>query len=99
MMLFAAYRLTHGMGAEGELMQVLSDCELPLLIIHGTGDTDVPAWHGEDIAAAGKDARLLFAEGAAHGMARYAMGQTYEETLLRFFDGAIHGTTGEGKKE
>jgi len=85
-LLHAAYRLAHGVDAgEGELMQRIASCDLPLLLIHGTGDADVPAWHSEDLAAAGKDARLLFVEGAGHGMARYADSERYYENLLRFF--------------
>jgi len=89
-LLGAAYRMVHGMNAEqGTIWYWLSGCELPLLIIHGTGDSDVPAWHGEDLAAAGKNARLLLAEGAGHGMARYAMGETWYENLLSFYDEAL----------
>jgi len=89
-LLDAAYRMVHGMHAgQGSIWYWLSDCELPLLIIHGTGDSDVPAWHGEDLAAAGKNTRLLLAEGAGHGMARYAMGEAWYETLMSFYEEAM----------
>lgn len=90
LLLNAAYRLAHGVDAkDGELLEPLAACELPLLLIHGTGDSEVPAWHSEDLVEAGKNAQLLFAEGAAHGMARYAQAETYYAALLRFFDKAI----------
>jgi len=90
LLLHAAYYLAHGTDAEeGELIQKLSACDLPLLIIHGTGDADVPAWHGEDLAAAAKNAQLIFMEGAAHGMARYADSERYYEALHGFFRGVL----------
>ena len=61
-----------------------------LLLIHGTGDEDVPAWHSEDIAkAAGENARLLLIEGAAHGTARFMEPQEYYAALFAFFDEAL----------
>ena len=89
-LLSAAYRMAHGMNAEqGMIWYWLSGCELPLLIIHGTGDSEVPAWHGEDLAAAGNNAQLILAEGAGHGMARYAMGEAWYDKLILFYDQAM----------
>lgn len=89
-LLSMSYRLEHGVDVgEGELLQRLADCDLPLLLIHGTGDAEIPAWHSEDLAAAGNDARLLFVEGAAHGMARYADSETYYAALLDFYEKAL----------
>ncbi|MGN0996223.1 MAG: alpha/beta hydrolase [Candidatus Ventricola sp.] len=85
------YRMAHGLSAHaGDLTG--STYQLPLLLVHGTGDEEVPAWHSEDIAAAaGESARLLFVEGAGHGMARYVDEAAYYEALLGFFDVALGG--------
>lgn len=90
LLLGAAYHLAHGVDAqEGDLLALLPDCDLPLMLLHGTGDSDVPAWHSEDLTKAGKNAQLFFAEGAAHGMARYAQAEAYYAALMRFFEKAI----------
>lgn len=83
----AAFAVLHGEKLErGELTQRIQDYPLPLLVIHGTGDKEVPAWHGEDVAhAAGENAQLYFVEGAAHGMARFLEPQEYQRTLLAFY--------------
>lgn len=90
-LLDAAYRLLHGVSVkDGELTARVSERDIPLLLLHGTGDQDVPAWHSEDIAlAAGEKAALFFAEGAAHGMARHAQPQAYYDALLGFFRDAL----------
>lgn len=61
-------------------------CQIPLLLIHGTFDSEVPAWHSEDIAGAAPDARLLLIEGAAHGMARYVGPDAYYGAMIGLFD-------------
>ena len=87
----AAFRAVHGISlGDGDLIEAAKDYPLPLLVIHGTGDKDVPAWHGEDIAAAaGENAQLYFAEGAGHGMARFLEPQMYRKMLLGFYDSAL----------
>ena len=46
--------------------------------------------HSEDIAAAaGDNVRLLYVEGAGHGMARYIDETAYYEALLGFYDEAV----------
>ena len=91
LLLDAAFRAVHGVSLDdGDLIEAVKGYPLPLLVIHGTGDKDVPAWHGEDIAlAAGENAQLYFAEGAGHGMARFLEPDAYSEMLLSFFDSAI----------
>ena len=90
-LLDAAYRLAHGVSiAEGNVAEKISGANVPLLLIHGTGDTQVLAWQSEDIAgAAGENALLLLVEGAEHGMARYLEPDTYDEALLGFFENAL----------
>ena len=68
----------------------ISLAKVPLLLIHGTGDEIVPAWHSEDIAAAaGERAQLLFVEGAGHGLSRYVDPEAVYDTMLRFFQDAL----------
>lgn len=68
----------------------ISAAKTPLLLIHGTGDQVVPAWHSEDIAlAAGENAQLLFVEGAGHGLSRYVQEETYYDALLSFYSEAL----------
>ncbi|MGN0773731.1 MAG: alpha/beta hydrolase [Candidatus Ventricola sp.] len=82
-----AYRLTNGVSIEeGNVAERIAGADVPLLLIHGTGDADVLAWQSEDIAqAAGENAQLLLVEGAGHGMARCLEPQTYYDALLDFF--------------
>ena len=48
------------------------------------------AANSEDIAAAaGDNVRLLYVEGAGHGMARYVDETAYYEALLGFYDEAV----------
>lgn len=90
-LLGAAFRVAQGVSlGEGDLIEAAKDYPLPLLVIHGTGDKEVSAWHGEDIAiAAGENAQLYFAEGAGHGMARYLEPERYWERLLSFYASAL----------
>ncbi len=68
----------------------IAAADVPLLLIHGTGDEVVPAWQSEDIArAAGDNARLLYIEGAGHGMARFLDETAYYDALLGFFEEAL----------
>lgn len=87
------YRAAHGLSvAAGDMTGAAAGFRLPLLLIHGTGDADIPAWHSEDIAVeAGDGAQLLLVEGAGHGMARYVDQEKYYDALLGFFDGALQG--------
>ena len=86
-----AYRLTHGVSiAEGNVADRIAEADVPLLLIHGTGDTQVLAWQSEDIAqAARENAQLLLVEGAEHGMARYLEPDVYYDALLGFFEHAL----------
>lgn len=86
------YRIVHGVSSrEGEITDRIGRTEIPLLLMHGTGDEDIPAWHSEDLAqAAGESAALFFAEGAACGMARFAQPDAYYETLLSFYRDALN---------
>ncbi|MGN0775908.1 MAG: alpha/beta hydrolase [Candidatus Ventricola sp.] len=86
-----AYRLAHGVSMkEGDITQRIAGANVPLLLIHGTGDTQVLAWQSEAIAeAAQENAQLLLVEGAEHGMARYLEPERYYDTLLSFFEDAL----------
>lgn len=77
--------LRHQAGSEPIAERIAGD-DTPLLLIHGTGDQQVPAWNSEDIAlAAGDRAKLLLIEGAGHGLSRYLEPDTYYDALLAFY--------------
>ncbi len=46
--------------------RLVSTLDLPLLVVHDRDDTHVPYAHGEQIAAAGRNARLLTTTGLGH---------------------------------
>jgi pimeloyl-ACP methyl ester carboxylesterase len=46
----------------------LSDISAPTLVVHGTADPLFPVEHGEALARAIRDARLLLLDGAGHGV-------------------------------
>lgn len=73
----------------GDVLRAVAEIDADLLLIHGTGDEDVPAWHSEDAAAAGRRAQLLLVEGAAHGFARFIDPDAYYEALLSFYTRAL----------
>ena len=82
-----ALRLTAGISLEDiDPKASVKSCRIPLLLISGTFDSEVPAWHSEDIASAAPDARLLLVEGASHGMARYVEPDTYFGAMIGLFD-------------
>lgn len=87
----AAYRLMYGVSLEeGEVAAKIAGLSCPLLVLHGTGDTQVLAWQGEDIAAAaGAHAQLLLIEGASHGAGRYLEPDVYYDALLAFYEDAL----------
>lgn len=86
----AAYRAAFGDPADGNVMQAVRQCDIPILLLYGTGDEDTPAWQGEDLMeAAGENVHLLMIEGAVHGMARYGDPQKYYDAVLKHFDEAI----------
>lgn len=89
----AAYRLAVGASVEaGDIVGRMALADVPMLLIHGTGDSDVLAWESEDLAAAaGERGRLLLVEGAGHGMARFLEPETYADALLSFFADALNG--------
>lgn len=73
-----------------KLSERIAQADVPLLLIHGTGDQVVPAWHSEDIAlAAGDSAQLLYVEGAGHGLSRFLEPQTVYDALLAFYENAL----------
>jgi len=88
----AAYHMEFVFGRETQdVLEAVRSCSIPLLLIHGTGDEDVPAWHSEDIAdAAGEEAEVFFVEGALHGEARFAEPKAYYDKLLSFFLDAVN---------
>lgn len=91
LLLKPAYRLESGVSIRtGNVAERIAGADVPLLLIHGTGDTQVLAWQSEELAeAAGENAQMLLVEGAEHGMARYLEPDTYYDALLGFFEEAL----------
>lgn len=91
LLLEPAFRLVNGVSIRaGQITERMAGAAVPLLLIHGTGDTQVLAWQSEALAeAAGENAQLLLVEGAEHGMARYLEPDTYYDALLGFFEEAL----------
>ena len=82
--------LRRASGADKKISERIDAAKAPLLLIHGTGDQEVPAWQSEDIAlSAGENAQLLYVEGAGHGLSRYVDPETYYDTLLSFYESAL----------
>lgn len=72
--------------AEASALEQVRRCEKPMLFIHGTADDFIP-YAMMDIlyqAKPGTDKAALTAEGAGHGEAMYALGDTYWQTVLDF---------------
>lgn len=91
LLLGAAHRLIFGAPLENVPADRLQTIDVPLLLLHGTGDDVSPAYVSEDIAAAvGENARVRFIEGAGHGMARYVEPQTYYAELIGFLSEALN---------
>ena len=74
-----------------DVLERAAGCELPLLLIHGTFDSEVPAWQAEDVARAARNAQFLPVEGAAHGMARYVEPDAYYGALIGFLGQNVRG--------
>jgi pimeloyl-ACP methyl ester carboxylesterase len=84
---FAAVQ-NHDVLAEGEPShEPLSSIAVPTLVIHGTADPMFPLEHGEALAEAIPDARLLTLEGAGHGVDR-ADWETIVSAILEHTDRA-----------
>jgi hypothetical protein len=59
----------------------------PVLVMHGTDDEIIPAWHGRALFEKAKEPKLaLWVEGAVHDDVAEAAGPHYAETLRRFAD-------------
>ena len=87
----AALAFTGNDLTSGDVLERAAACEIPLLLIHGTFDSEAPAWQAEDVARAAKDAQFLPVEGAAHGMARYVEPDAYYGALIGFLNENVRG--------
>lgn len=72
-----------------DLQASLRRSEIPLLVVHGTGDTSVPPDDGRRLAAATDGARLALIEGAGH---TFEAGHPFEKSSLEL-DRALELTT------
>jgi len=65
----------------------VSRLRLPILFIHGTDDTTVPFWHGEELYAAATARKAkLFVSGGQHGSLADFTGPRYWEAVKEFTD-------------
>jgi pimeloyl-ACP methyl ester carboxylesterase len=67
---FSAARNHELLGDDGRTRPPVSSIGAPTLVIHGTDDPMLPLGHGEALAEAIPDARLLALDGAGHGVER-----------------------------
>lgn len=73
---------------EASAIQQVARCEKPMLFIHGTLDDFIPFEMLDELynAKPGDNKQELVAEGAGHGEAMYALGETYWDTVFSFTD-------------
>ena len=73
---------------EASAIDQVAVCDKPMLFIHGTLDDFIPFEMLDQLynAKPGDNKRELVAEGAGHGEAMYALGETYWDTVFDFAD-------------
>ena len=73
---------------EASALQQVAQCEKPMLFIHGTADDFIPYEMMDALynAKPGDNKAELTAEGAGHGEALYALGDTYWDTVFAFLE-------------
>lgn len=78
---------------EASALDQVARCEKPMLFIHGTADDFIPYEMMDTLYSAkpGDNKAELTAEGAGHGEAMYALGQTYWDTVFAFVDPCLEG--------
>ena len=83
----AKLRAGYTFGEASALRQV-ENCEKPMLFIHGTADDFIPYEMMDELynAKPGDNKAELTAEGAGHGEAMYALGDTYWDTVFDFIE-------------
>ena len=79
----AKLRAGYTFGEASALRQV-ENCEKPMLFIHGTADDFIP--YELYNAKPGDNKAELTADGAGHGEAMYALGDTYWDTVFDFIE-------------
>ena len=83
----AKLRAGYTFGEASALRQV-ENCEKPMLFIHGTADDFIPYEIMDELynAQPGDNKAELTADGAGHGEAMYALGDTYWDTVFDFIE-------------
>jgi len=67
-------------------LDALAECEVPVLLIHGTDDTFVPiSMTYENYKACAAPKRLLVVPGAGHGLSCWVDKKRYEQAILDFW--------------
>ncbi len=69
-------------------VEAMKNCRIPVLLIHGDEDYFVPSEMSQACytACSSEQKRLVFIEGAAHGMSYCVGGELYEKEMSDFFD-------------
>lgn len=73
---------------EHSALEAMKNCRIPLLFIHGDEDYFVPSKMSQECfdACISEDKKLVFVEGAAHGMSYCVDGELYEKEMAEFLE-------------
>lgn len=63
----------------------IRDLNVPILIIHGSADEQIPVENAYQLKNANQKAELWIVENSGHGFASNAAGEEYERRVLKFF--------------
>lgn len=77
---------------EKDTRVTLKNSRIPVLMVHGTGDTFVPCdMSRQGYAACSGEKELLLVEGAEHGVSFLVDRERYREAILRFLKANVEG--------
>ena len=78
---------------ESTAMDVIKNCEIPILILHGDADELVPCEMSQSMLTSGaKDITLETFAGAGHGLSYIVIPDKYEKVVLEFIDKCLDNT-------
>ncbi len=65
--------------------RIIDRVQCPILIIHGTADSMIPIWHGEELYKLANEPKFhLWVDGANHNDLEEVAGERYAQTLQQF---------------
>lgn len=67
-----------------DVVQNIKNCKIPILIIHGAGDTFVPEWMSKQVADANPNIKRYTFPNADHGMSYMLDKERYEKIVKEF---------------